>query len=70
MSSLDGVTVKIDNSKEYEIKVSLSNGNTLVFRECNDGLYHLNIANINKEVMDFSCLQTVKKHISHSEKLR
>ena len=49
----------MDNSKEHEIKVSLINVKSLVFKECNHGLYHLNIHNINKDAVDYSCLPNV-----------
>ena len=55
---LDGVTVTMDPSKENEIKALFTNGNTLVFKGCNDGLYHLNIKDIKRDVMDYSYLQT------------
>ena len=53
----------MDDSKEHAIRVMLPNGNTLVFNECNDGLYHLNIRNINKDIMYYSCLKTFNKII-------
>ena len=37
LASLNGVTVIMDTSKENEINIKLKNGNTLVFKECNDG---------------------------------
>ena len=69
--SLNGVTVKMDTSKEHPIKALLKNGNYLVFNECNYGLHHLNINDINKDVMYYSCPKTFnKKQISHAGKLR
>ena len=64
--------MKIDTSKGNAIKVSLPNGNSLVLKECNYGLYHLNIDNINKDIMHYSCLKMLikTKHISHAGKLQ
>ena len=52
----------MDTSTEHTIMELVPNGNTLVFKDCNDGLYHLNIKNINKDIMAYSCLQTVNKN--------
>ena len=67
VTSLNGVTVKIYTSKEYTIKVSLKNGNTLVLKLCSYGYYHFNISNINKDVIFDSCLKTVNQNKTHSK---
>ena len=70
MARLKGVTVTIDTSKEHSIKVLLPNINSSAFKEWNDGLYHLKINEINKDVMYDSCPQIFnKKHIPHVGKL-
>ena len=61
VESLNGVTVTMNNSKELAINMLLPNDNYLVFKDCNYGLYHLNINNINKGLMADSCLKTVNK---------
>ena len=43
VASSNYVTVKIDTSKEHAITVFLPNGSSLLIKECNDRLYHLNI---------------------------
>ena len=50
-AGLNVVTVTMDTSKQHAINSSLSNGNTLVIKKFNDGLYNLKINNINKGVM-------------------
>ena len=54
---LNDVTITMGTSKEHTIKVLLPNDKYLVFKECNYGLYHLKINDINKDVMNYSCLQ-------------
>ena len=63
--SLNGVTVAMDTSEEHAIKMSLPNGNKLVFKECNDGINNLNINNINKDVVAYLCLQNFNKNKTH-----
>ena len=72
VARLNGIIVTMDSWKEYAIKVSLTNGKTLVFKECYDGLYYLNKNDINKDVMADLRLKNIDKikHISHTGKLQ
>ena len=61
----NGVKLTMDTSKEHAIKASLPNDKTLVVKECNDGLNNLNINDIKKYVMAYSCLQIINKNTTH-----
>ena len=73
MADIPGVRITTDKKQERAMTVSLGNGRTLKFKECESGLYFYDtekkesnveeINNINEnEIIDYSYLQTVQEN--------
>ena len=72
VTDIPGVRITTDTEKERAMELSLGNGRTLKFKECESGLYFHDteketnnveeINNINGDVIDYSYLQTVQEN--------
>ena len=72
VADIPGVRITTDTKQERAMTVSLGNGRTLKFKECESGLYFYDteketnkveeINNINGDVIDYSYLQTVQEN--------
>ena len=72
VADIPGVRITTDIEKERAMTVSLGNGSTIKFKECESGLYFHDtekepnneeeINNINGDVIDYYYLQTVQEN--------
>ena len=72
VTDIPGVRITTDTEKERAMTLSLGNGRTLKFKECESGIYFHDTEretnnveetnNINGDVIDYSYLQTVQEN--------